>query len=215
MSTVSSRTYQRNARTARRSEKQKVNLPRSAGSESTVRYPSMVMSPRDQSYFWQKEWHDLKDLPRHIRRQFEQQSVAQTSSPKERQRENNWYEGVVILQGLVDHSQRAQVVRMVRNINERARARDEQDEVLQIEEHGDTVIVKTSENQLAASIARQIQRAFKAQQQPRTHTASFRFSHDEDALRVYWSAPEHRKESPNIKKVTKAYLRKGPKQKRR
>src|SRR3989344_328087 len=50
---------------------------------------------------------------------------------------------------------------MVRNIRSRASNRDPQDQIIKIEDKGDTIRITTTENQLAVSLAKQVARAHK------------------------------------------------------
>lgn len=93
------------------------------------------------------------------------------------------YEGEVVLKGLDDLEQRGEVIREVRNIGRRAARRDPEDQIIKIEDRGSTIRVTTTENQLAVSIGKQVDRAHKGGK------LEIKWSKEDMVARVVWIAP--------------------------
>jgi hypothetical protein len=90
------------------------------------------------------------------------------------------FEGEVILSGLAEGSRKQEMMRLVRNIGSRAVRRDPEDQIIKIEDKGNTVRITTTENQLAISIGKQVERAFKG------GTLVIRWSNEDLPARVTW-----------------------------
>lgn len=90
------------------------------------------------------------------------------------------YEGEVILEGFSSQKEKQEILKLVRNVGARASLRDPEDQIMAIEDRGKKVIVRTTENQLAISIGKQVSRAFKG------GDCEIRYSHEDAPVRVYW-----------------------------
>lgn len=90
------------------------------------------------------------------------------------------YEGEVLLHGLSDLKEKTEILNLIRNVGSRASRRDPEDQIIKIEDKGDTVRVTTTENQLAVSIGKQIDRAHKGGR------LEIKFSAVDHPTRVVW-----------------------------
>ncbi|MEK7606757.1 MAG: hypothetical protein AAB444_00975 [Patescibacteria group bacterium] len=90
------------------------------------------------------------------------------------------YEGEVILEGLSSQKEKQEILKLVRNVGARASLRDPEDQIMGIEDKVNKVIVRTTENQLAISIGKQVARAFKG------GDLEIKYSHEDAPVRVYW-----------------------------
>jgi hypothetical protein len=91
--------------------------------------------------------------------------------------------GTVVLEGLIGEAERREMIGLVRNIGKRASLRDPEDRIVMISGSGSRLTVWTSENQLAASIGRQIDRARKGGK------LSITWSKGDKPVLVRWTAP--------------------------
>jgi len=71
------------------------------------------------------------------------------------------YAGEVTVAGRFAADDLAEIVRLIRNVGKRAMRRDPEDRILSLERTKDGVRIRTSENQLAVSIGKQVHRARK------------------------------------------------------
>lgn len=92
------------------------------------------------------------------------------------------YEGEVLLKNLTDAEMKVDVIRQVRSIGRRATLRDPEDQIIKIEDRGVIVRVTTTENQLAASIGRQVASAHKGGK------LEIKWSREDAPARVVWIA---------------------------
>jgi len=90
------------------------------------------------------------------------------------------WEGEVILDNLVAKD-KAEILNLVRNVGKRATKRDPEDRIISIEDKGKRVIIRTTENQLAVSIGKQVSRAFKG------GNMEIKWSHEDEPARVRWT----------------------------
>jgi hypothetical protein len=88
------------------------------------------------------------------------------------------YEGEVLLTNL--GADKEAILRLAKNVGERAIKRDPEDQILKIEDKNDSLRILTSENQLAISIGKQVAQAFKG------GILKIKFSHQEEVVRVTW-----------------------------
>lgn len=92
---------------------------------------------------------------------------------------NKTYEGIVVLKGISSAKKKEEILRLVKNIGQRAYQRDPLDRIIKIKDKKKEVEILTTENQLAVSIGKQIKKAFKG-------NLEINFSHREDIARVTW-----------------------------
>jgi hypothetical protein len=71
------------------------------------------------------------------------------------------YAGEVVIEGLKDPTEKYEVRRLAERVGKRAVSRDPEDRIVSVSETGGKLVVRTSENQLAVSIGKQIDRARK------------------------------------------------------
>lgn len=90
------------------------------------------------------------------------------------------YEGEVILENLISRDKN-EILNLIRNIGKRAIKRDPQDQIIRIKDEGRRVIITTTENQLAVSIGKQVDRAFKG------GNLEIKWSHEDAPARVRWT----------------------------
>lgn len=90
------------------------------------------------------------------------------------------YEGEVILEGFSLPKEKQEILRLVRNVGARAVLRDPEDQIMGIEDKGGKVVIRTTENQLALSIGKQVANAFKGGE------LEIKYSHEDAPVRVYW-----------------------------
>lgn len=88
------------------------------------------------------------------------------------------FAGEVILKGDFTDEERAELLRLVRNVGKRAVQRDPQDRIVRIDSTRAAMKIFTSENQLAVSIGTQLHRARKGT------TLTITWSHDDKPVRV-------------------------------
>lgn len=90
------------------------------------------------------------------------------------------YEGELTLDGLIDKAEKAEILATVRNTAKRAQKRDPEDRIVVIEDRGNRVIVRTTENQLAVNIGKAVDSSHKG--------GKLRISWSSDDLpaRVFW-----------------------------
>ena len=77
-------------------------------------------------------------------------------------------------------AEKNEIMNVVKNSDERARAHDPLDRVLWIEYKGSEIRVLTSENQLAVRMGKKLESAFKGS------SLEIKHSHGEDIIRVFW-----------------------------
>ena len=74
--------------------------------------------------------------------------------------EERAFEGEILIEEFPTHH-RKELLRLARKFGERAMKRDPQDRIIKIEDKGKDIRILTSENQLAVSIGKQVDSAFK------------------------------------------------------
>ncbi len=145
------------------------------------------------SVFFEKKWYSKQALKKHVQKNpsvvekgfavwFDEQPKKETLCAACKQKKN-FSEGIVYLQS-IPAEEKKELLRHIANIGERAKERDAEDAIVKIEEQGNDILVYTSENQLAVSIAKQIAKARKG------GMLEIKFSKSEDAVRVYWMYPQ-------------------------
>lgn len=172
----------------------KTKEPRRIGPIEPKPEKILIICPRCSALYYDEKWYQQNELFNHLkkkqellRKQFDQwlqeklKKAAQRPCPACSQRKD-WCEGVLTLTNLTPPLKK-EILNLVKNVNQRALTRDIQDRVIKIEDKGAQVIIYTSENQLAVSLGKQIHRSHKGGK------LVIKFSHAEDAIRVFWAAP--------------------------
>lgn len=169
--------------------------PRRLVEEKTPSRELTKICPKCGSIYYDKKWYAQEELARHLARRqelrgqsferwFKDQLKKARSILCEADRQNkNWAEGVVVLEGLNGRI-RFDVLNLIKNIDREGRKSDVEDRVIALEDHGERVVVYTSENQLAHRIGKQVASAFKGGK------LEIKFSDRDDATRVHWTAPK-------------------------
>ena len=160
--------------------------------------------PACREFFYHKKWWSASQLKAHLAHRPELKNKTFTQwlaniseypmqCPTDREKRDHVAEGVIYISNLRPEI-KSDVLNLIKNSEEyatgkakgeRARWRrpDIEDQVLSIKESGQKIIIETSENQLALRIAKKLHRSFKG------GTLGIHFSHNEDAVRIYWTAP--------------------------
>lgn len=94
------------------------------------------------------------------------------------------FEGEVLLKGIPTEVLKHEIINEIRHIGTRASNRDPQDQIIKIEDKGDTIRITTTENQLAVSIAKQVARAHKGGK------LEIKFSKEDKPVRIVWAYPQ-------------------------
>lgn len=94
------------------------------------------------------------------------------------------FEGEVLLRGIPNEEMKKEITHEIRNIGTRASDRDPEDQIIKIEDRGETVRVTTTENQLAISIGKQVARAHKGGK------LEIKLSREDKPVRVVWNFPQ-------------------------
>lgn len=92
------------------------------------------------------------------------------------------YAGEVVVEGLASPQERYEVRRLAINVGQRASNRDPQDRIVDMSDSRGRLVIRTSENQLAVSIGKQIDRARKGGQ------LTIVWSKADKPVRVTWKA---------------------------
>lgn len=150
---------------------------RKEGAEFGPGKVDIVMCKNCDAVYYEKSWHhsleDYWQLSQDKRVKFVICPACQMIKDKK-------YEGVVTLEN-VPQKREEEILRLVRNVAERAFKRDPMDRIIHIDHEApdgkSTINIFTTENQLAVSIGKQIKRAFKEK-------LDIQWSHQESTVRV-------------------------------
>ena len=93
------------------------------------------------------------------------------------------FEGEVLLKGVPSETLKREIINEIRHIGNRASNRDPQDQIIKIEDNGDTIRITTTENQLAISIGKQVARAHKGGK------LEIKLSKEDKPVRIVWQFP--------------------------
>ncbi len=89
--------------------------------------------------------------------------------------------GELVIEGKFGAEEKQEILALVRNVGARAAKRDPEERIIKISERGGTIRVSTTENQLAVSIGKQLDRARKG------GTLAITWSHEDKPVRVRWT----------------------------
>lgn len=125
-------------------------------------------------YFAGKRWLHSTEAKR-----FKEETPVQfTTCPACRMRQDGTFEGELIARQLPSGKKQGMLA-TIRNMGDRAYARDPLERILRIEDSAEGIRVLTSENQLAVRIGRELKQTFKG-------TLRIRWSKDDEVTRVLW-----------------------------
>ncbi len=138
----------------------------------------IVMCPEGNEVYYYKSWHhnmqNYRELDTEKRVKFE-------LCPVHQMKKDDTFEGLVTIENIPSREQE-EIVNLVENVEDRAYKRDPMDRILSMQESEGRLEIKTSENQLAVSIGKQVQRAHKNSEM------KIKFSDSESVARikVWW-----------------------------
>jgi hypothetical protein len=118
---------------------------------------AIVICPDCNAVYFEKSWRHSLDAHKALG---EEKGMRFEVCPADRMRRDNMFEGELVVEN-IPADVREEVINLMRNIGERAFERDVLDRILSLQERGRSVVVRTSENQLAVSMGKQVQRAYK------------------------------------------------------
>jgi hypothetical protein len=170
--------------------------PRRMNAETTPSRGFIQICTKCEAVFYDKKWYAKEDLAKHLKNKKEVSNVgtfdrwfkealksAKKTICEADKQHKDFSEGVVVLENL-NSKIKQEVLNLVKNINQEGRKNDIEDRIVAMEDHGNQIIIYTSENQLAHRIGKQVASAFKGGK------LEIKFSDREDATRVYWQAPD-------------------------
>lgn len=140
----------------------------------------IMICPVGHEVYYHKSWHhnfrDYKELDADKRVKFK-------LCPADEMKKHGLFEGQVIFEN-VPQSVRGEVRSQIDHINQRAYDRDPMDRILETHENEGRIELRTSENQLALNIARQVHRAHKKTEMDTS------FSKEESPVRIHVTWPQ-------------------------
>lgn len=117
----------------------------------------IIMCPKGEAVYFQKSWHHALEEYKHLS---EDKGIRFELCPADQMKKDGKYEGIVRVEDIPPEV-REEVVNLIKNVGQRAFERDVLDRILDVDYNKGTITVTTSENQLAISMGKQIQRARK------------------------------------------------------
>lgn len=135
-----------------------------------------ALCPQCGAVYYDKHWHS--SMPPQLRRRDLPAKTCETC------RSGSSYAGEVVIEGVADAGERAQIAALARNVGKRAQDRDPEERIVHLHDDGVTLRIFTSENQLAVSIGKQVDRSRKGGR------LEIVWSKDDMTARVHWHAPE-------------------------
>lgn len=153
--------------------------PKPKKSEFGKAKEEILICPECNAFYYRKSWHHNA---RNYRNLSEDKKVTIELCPADKMKKNNTFEGEVILKN-VPHAIKGEVINLIENIGVRAHKRDVLDRILYLHTTDGRIEIRTSENQLAQGIGKQVHRAHKASK------IKITFSDEEKIIRVnvWWS----------------------------
>lgn len=140
-----------------------------------------IICPKCHAVYFGKRWHPAKELAKAYAAS---EKIVYELCPEDKEMRKGHgamgYEGEVILKN-IPNGLVAELEQEIRNIGKRAESRDPEDKIIKIERTAGGIRVLTSENQLAASIGRQVARAHKGGQ------LEIKWSKGDAPARVIWN----------------------------
>ncbi len=138
-----------------------------------------IICPDCESVFFNKAWHhSLEEDARHLTGK---KNVKFKNCPACRMEKDRTFEGELVISLSKEKlAEKKEIINVIKNSGQQARAHDPLDRILWIEYKGSEIRVLTSENQLAVRIGKKLESAFKG------GTLEIKHSHGEDVIRVFW-----------------------------
>ncbi|MEX2144933.1 MAG: hypothetical protein WD712_00935 [Candidatus Spechtbacterales bacterium] len=138
----------------------------------------ILICPECNAVYFEKSWHHGLE---EYRRANPDKRIKFVLCPADDMKKKGLFEGQVIIEN-IPVGLGKEVLNQVNNIAERAHQRDVLDRILDFHYLGDKIEIKTSENQLAMAIGKEIEKAHKGAE------VDIQFSKGEDTarVRVWW-----------------------------
>ncbi|OHB21059.1 MAG: hypothetical protein A2939_00700 [Parcubacteria group bacterium RIFCSPLOWO2_01_FULL_48_18] len=146
--------------TKRRFDAFNVKLPKSkkAQQEFSKGAKGILICRRCGISYYKKSWHRYLDLYKHLEKK--DTPVRFVTCPACEMIEHKQYEGEIRIHR-VPEKYIEDLGGLIRNADRQAQEKDPLDRVIEIKLHGSSLIVTTTENQLAQKIAKKLKHAFK------------------------------------------------------
>jgi len=143
-------TFQNQAR------RERMTVPKTLGRQA-------AHCPECGAVYFDKHWHTCADVKCRLKAIGGTERLCDECRLKTRVvgSRGSDYAGEVVVEGLKDPAEKYEVKRLVERVGARATVRDPEDRVVSISEKAGRLVIRTSENQLAVSIGKQIDRARK------------------------------------------------------
>jgi len=138
----------------------------------------IIMCPACNAVYFEKSWHHYIEEYKHLN---SEKDIKFELCPADEMKKKGLFEGQVTIEN-VPRGKGKDIINQVQNIGQRAYDRDVLDRILDFHYLGDKIEIKTSENQLAISIGKEISDAHKGSD------VEVKFSKEEDVtrVRVWW-----------------------------
>ncbi|NQU83803.1 MAG: hypothetical protein HQ536_03770 [Parcubacteria group bacterium] len=138
----------------------------------------VILCSECDAVYYDKHWHTNKKYAAVLRGQ---KGVKAEPCPECKNVKSSSFEGEVALKNLPLSEKKTEILNLVRNVGKRATKRDPEDRIIKIEDKGNTVRILTTENQLAVSIGKQLDSAFKG------GSLKIKWSEKNALARVIWT----------------------------
>jgi len=138
--------------------------------------PGLQLCQKCQAVYYKKRWQ--WDYP--LYEKYSHNKDLLTTCPACSVTRPTEAEGILELSGFVSADQKKEILNLIKNAGRRATERDPLDKIFKITTSGKSVVVYTTENQLAMGLGRQVRQAFGGD--INIATAS-----EEDIVRVRWA----------------------------
>ncbi|MDX1535412.1 MAG: hypothetical protein R3346_01490 [Candidatus Spechtbacterales bacterium] len=135
----------------------KTPLDKNKTSQNTLGKSDILMCPECSAVYYYKSWHhnlrEYKELT-------DDKNVEFKLCPADIMKKHGLFEGLVSIENFPKHL-KDEIINQIHNITDHAFNRDPMDRLLELHVTDNRAEVKTSENQLALSVARQVHKAHK------------------------------------------------------
>lgn len=138
-----------------------------------------IICPNCESVFFDKAWHhSLEEDAKHLT---DRKNIRFKICPACRMEKDRTFEGELVISLSKEKlAEKNEIINVIKNSDEQARAHDPMDRILWIEYKGNEIRVLTSENQLAVRMGKKLESAFKG------GSLEIKHSHEEDVIRAFW-----------------------------
>ena len=140
-----------------------------------------IICPECSAAYYNKSWHHALEKDKHFK---ETKDVRFVICPADKMIKAKQFEGQIILEN-VPEILRGELFSLIENMGEHAFRRDPMDRVISIEDKKTVIEVLTTENQLAARIAKKIKDSFGNKMRGKWE---IKFSEREDPVRIVWKS---------------------------